>query len=859
MAAVKFSKQKIQPNPLEVDYWVDITSNPNGGRIKYHNGENWVDLLNTEGGYVNLYDYYTKTEINKMFERTATVDDVESKLDEEDVVDVVKDIQFKDGDDTIQMVMLKHNNTTVSVTMPVASQKQLQSLSSSIYKAIEEIKSQYQPKLVAGDNITIEGNTINANLTDVDYSDINGMPNFALQSNLQKEIDRATAEENSLGTRITSHVTTVKAELDLKADKSTTYTKSQVDAKLSGIYRVKGSCTFQKLPINPTVGDAWNITNDFTLNGESYPLGTNVVYTESGWDALSGIFDTVALEEEVQTVADNLAKETVRATGVERTLDDKFNQYLPLTGGVLSGKLSVGGRVVLLSGNAIQFNNTDDTTYRLLFPSKDLDYSLGYYDSKSWRKVWDSGNDGADSGLDADLLDGKQPSELVVGAANKLSQIIIESTQSTRLAYRKFASTKITTRYSSYSATMRIRTGITAGSDYARECIVHVSFYQNNALGGVPTYSLATNCDDTRFSIRGVMNYSSTESTLDLYVYGNNYNYTALYVSLLSGNDIISIGDEILSTLPSGTIIEPTKMHSVHSATKLQTARTIWGQSFDGTGNVSGNLTLDNAEAILVNDTNGTPASALVMSASNNLLIGRETSALGYSTYIHGSVIQFRYGTSRTDGMILNGSGNVTIGSSDLASTNYKLYVNGDSYLYGSLNGCNEYKLSNGYGLRKGNYFSPSLTNQDVVLNSGGSLILHPETNVGIGTKTPSAKLHVTGDILATGTITQESQRDLKDIIDEKVLSLDDMNTINPTRFKWKDGRDEEIHYGGIAEDIQQVIPEVVHKPGDNLTVEYGNAAFVMVTSLVKHVKELEQCLSKLEEDYKQLLLNNNQ
>lgn len=879
MAAVKFSKQKIQPNPLEVDYWVDITSNPNGGRIKYHNGENWVDLLNTEGGYVNLYDYYTKTEINKMFERTATVDDVESKLDEEDVVDVVKDIQFKDGDDTIQMVMLKHNNTTVSVTMPVASQKQLQSLSSSIYKAIEEIKSQYQPKLIAGDNITIEGNTINANLTDVDYSDINGMPNFALQSNLQKEIDRATAEENSLGTRITSHVTTVEAELDLKADKSTTYTKSQVDAKLSGIYRVKGSCTFQKLPTNPAVGDAWNITNDFTLNGESYPLGTNVVYTESGWDALSGIFDTVALEEEVQTVADNLAKETVRATGVERTLDDKFNQYLPLTGGVLSGKLSVGGRVVLLSGNAIQFNNTDDTTYRLLFPYEDLDYSLGYYDSKSWRKVWDSGNDGANSGLDADLLDGKQPSELVVGAANKLSLTNINSVTSVAQNYIKFASIRITTRYSGYYSSLKVLVRTATSMNVADSADVYVQMYQQNALGETPFYTLRTNNSNDLFEIYGVLNYSSTESTLDLYVYGKGRTYFGLVVMLLAGDNIISIGSDNLSSLPSGTIITPSAMGSAKyasSATKLQTARTIWGQSFDGTSNIDGGMTFANGKYLTWKSADGSSKLGVFnVNESNNLYIGYDMSTKGYDTYIDGNNIRLRYGT-HTTGMFLNSSGNVTIGSGDLASTNYKLYVDGAMSVSGNFyhtgvqmhkyNDDRSYRLTMLYQDTEARIYN--INNVDTTIfgslrlgktNSDCLFLQYPTFAVGIGTITPSAKLHVAGDILATGTITQESQRDLKDIIDEKVLSLDDMDTINPTRFKWKDGRDEEIHYGGIAEDIQQVIPEVVHKPGDNLTVEYGNAAFVMVASLVKHVKELEQRLSKLEEDYKQLLLNNNQ
>ena len=60
MAAIKFSKQSIQPNPMEVDYWVDITSNPYGGNIKYFNGYDWVDLLNAKGKPINLDAYYNK-------------------------------------------------------------------------------------------------------------------------------------------------------------------------------------------------------------------------------------------------------------------------------------------------------------------------------------------------------------------------------------------------------------------------------------------------------------------------------------------------------------------------------------------------------------------------------------------------------------------------------------------------------------------------------------------------------------------------------------------------------------------------------------------------------------------------------
>lgn len=38
----------IAPNPKEVDYWVDLKTDPYGGCIKYYDGFLWVNLINSE-------------------------------------------------------------------------------------------------------------------------------------------------------------------------------------------------------------------------------------------------------------------------------------------------------------------------------------------------------------------------------------------------------------------------------------------------------------------------------------------------------------------------------------------------------------------------------------------------------------------------------------------------------------------------------------------------------------------------------------------------------------------------------------------------------------------------------------------
>lgn len=456
-----FFATSVQPNPEEIDYWVDLSDNPYGGSIKYFNGTEWVRLA-ASGGVPNLSNYYTKTQVNNLLNNKADVRDVDSKVDDEEVKDVIKDIQFNTSNpNNITMVMFKYDGSNKTVSIPVAStssagiitskdfldfvkQHQLQELHTEMIDTFADIRAKYQKKLIAGLNIEIdqETNVISASgdlavqwdnitnkpdfkpvATSGDYNDLinklkpgkdvsiseDNVISIAIDSdsleqslatlqsnidkeaataraaetklgndiateknraqsaeqtistNLQNEIDRSTqidtqhtnainkevqdrkeaiatevsdrnaailvetnrakAKEEELDNKITNHTAATNAALALKADKSDTYTKAQVDAKLSGAYKVKGSSTFEALPKdNNVVGDVYNITNAFNLGGKHYDAGTNVVWTEDGWDALSGSFDTTAIEGSIQEVADDLAQEILDRTQAEQKL-----------------------------------------------------------------------------------------------------------------------------------------------------------------------------------------------------------------------------------------------------------------------------------------------------------------------------------------------------------------------------------------------------------------------------------------------------------------------------------------------------------------------------------------------------------
>ena len=461
-----FFATSVQPNPEEIDYWVDLSDNPYGGSIKYFNGTKWVRLA-ASGGTPDLSNYYTKTQVNKLLNDKANISDVDSKVDDEEVKDVIKDIQFNTSNPNgITMVMFKYDGSNKTVSIPVAStssagiitskdfldfvkQHQLQELHTEMIDTFADIRAKYQKKLIAGLNIEIdqETNVISASGDlAVQWDNITGKPDFkpvatsgdyndlinklkpgkdvsisednvisiaidsdslerslaTLQSNidkeaataraaetklgndiateknraqsaeqtigtnLQNEIDRSTqidtqhtnainkeiqdrkeaiatevsdrnaailvetnrakVKEEELDNKITDHTAATNAALALKADKSDTYTKAQVDAKLSGAYKVKGSSTFEALPKdNNVVGDVYNITNAFNLGGKHYDAGTNVVWTEDGWDALSGSFDTTAIEGSIQEVADNLAQEILDRTQADTTINNNIS------------------------------------------------------------------------------------------------------------------------------------------------------------------------------------------------------------------------------------------------------------------------------------------------------------------------------------------------------------------------------------------------------------------------------------------------------------------------------------------------------------------------------------------------------
>lgn len=97
----------------------------------------------------------------------------------------------------------------------------------------------------------------------------------------------------------------------------------------------------------------------------------------------------------------------------------------------------------------------------------------------------------------------------------------------------------------------------------------------------------------------------------------------------------------------------------------------------------------------------------------------------------------------------------------------------------------------------------------------------HDTGHIGFGgNETPNVEIDVTGDIEYTGTITDVSDRRLKENISplstrgsmiEKIASVDTYS------FSMKDDANKRIEFGVMAQELEEIFPELVHTANDEM------------------------------------------
>lgn len=158
--------------------------------------------------------------------------------------------------------------------------------------------------------------------------------------------------------------------------------------------------------------------------------------------------------------------------------------------------------------------------------------------------------------------------------------------------------------------------------------------------------------------------HQTSKTQCELYMAAFVYSGQSTYEISFSAGDLWTNEMSVQSALPTSNIFTLPNYqiayndYNVASATKLQTPRTIWGQSFDGTGNVDGSLTITNS---------GSDDPHIISTVSKWFHIVSKHKLVLYAG---------EYNSNQTDAINILSNHNVGIG----VNPSYKLHVKGDIY-----------------------------------------------------------------------------------------------------------------------------------------------------------------------------------
>ena len=216
--------------------------------------------------------------------------------------------------------------------------------------------------------------------------------------------------------------------------------------------------------------------------------------------------------------------------------------------------------------------------------------------------------------------------------------------------------------------------------------------------------------------------------------------------------------------------------------------------------------------------------------------------------------------SSRSDAIVILKNGNTGIGNSsprfplsfnDASGDKISLYDDG-----------NPAQLNFGIGVFSGQLLQihSATSGDDIAFGTGNSasftesMRVRGNGNVGIGTQAPSQKLHVVGNILATGTITPSDLRFKKDI--EPIHnSLEKIRQINGVTYYYRYaefkglGFTDKEQVGVIAQEVEKVLPQLVFTDDQGYkAVDYTKLVPLLIEGIKEQQKQIESSNAKMKQ-----------